>query len=256
MKNTASLLVFLASPAALAGVVLEMETAVSGQEPQTLDVSVADGNLAITGHAEGAMIYRGKDDTLLAISHAEDAYTVIDRKSVERVATTVNPLLEQLERMPPAYRAQIERMVGAELPGPAGPPADTRVRNTKRTDEISGYECVWWEVEANGIKLREMCITPLDNIPKSDELMAVVSNMSDFYEQVLSQFSASFESAVTGNPLADISDMNGFPVKARSFRGKALESETVLKSAKAKPVADAVFEAPQGYERRSIPGIG
>ncbi|MBA3562633.1 MAG: hypothetical protein H0W33_01200 [Gammaproteobacteria bacterium] len=257
MKKAASTLAFLlASPAAMAGVVFQMETAVSGQEPQSLEIAIADNNLAISGHADGAMIYRGEEQAMLAISHADDAYTVIDKKGVETVAATINPLLEQLERMPPKHRAQIEKMMGAELPGAAGPPAETSVVNTGRTDTISGFDCVWWEVEENGVKLREMCVTPVDNIPNGDEVMTVVGSMSEFYEEVLAQFTANFDFAMSGNPFADVGKMDGFPVKTRSFRDNALEAETVVKSAKAKSIDPSVFEAPAGYDRRSIAGIG
>ncbi|MGH8496246.1 MAG: hypothetical protein ACREVN_08925, partial [Gammaproteobacteria bacterium] len=230
-KAASALACLLSSPAAMAGVVFQMETAITGEEPQTLEIAVEGGNLAITGHADGGMVYRGRENAMLAISHSDRAYTVIDKQSVESIAKTINPLLEQLERMPPEHRAQIERMMGAELPGKSGSPTQTEVINTKRADEVSGFDCVWWEVEENGIKLREMCVTPIGNIPDGDEVMSVVGSMSDFYEDVLAQFTASFDFAMSGNPFADVNEMEGFPVKTRSFRGNALEAESVVKSA-------------------------
>lgn len=257
MKITASALMgLLSSPAALAGVVFEMQTAVTGEQPQSLEIAIDGGNLAITGHADGAMIFRSDDQAMLAISHADDAYTVIDKTGVETIAATINPLLEQLERMPPEHRARIEKMMGTELPDAPGPPADIAVMNTGRDDTVSGFECIWWEVEEDGVKLREMCVTPIDNIPDGDEVMTVVGSMSDFYEDVLARFTANFDFAMSGNPFADIGEMDGFPVKTRSFLGNALEAETVVKSAKAKTIDASVFEAPAGYDRRSIGGIG
>lgn len=251
-KAASALVCLLSSPAAMAGVVFQMETAVTGEEPQTLEVAIDGGNLAITGHAEGAMIYRGDENAMLAISHSDRAYTVIDKESVESIAKTVNPLLEQLQRMPPEQRAQIEKMMGAELPGKSGPPARTSVINTKRADTVSGFDCVWWEVEENGIKLREMCVAPIDSIPDGSEVMTVVGSMSEFYEDVLAQFTANFDFAMSGNPFADIDEMDGFPVKTRSFRGNALEAESVVKSATEKSIDAAAFEAPAGYDKRSI----
>lgn len=243
-----------ASPVAMAGVVFQMETAITGEAPQALEVAVEDGKLAITGHADGGMIYRSDGNEMLAVSHEERAYTVIDKASIESIAKTVNPLLEQLERLPPQQREQIERMMGAELPGKSGPPARTEVINTRRTDAVSGFDCVWWEIEENGVKLREMCITDIGNVPEGSEVMKVLGSMSDFYEDVLAQFTASFDFAMTGNPFADVGEMEGFPVKTRSFRGNALEAESVVKSATARNIEDSAFEAPAGYERRSIGG--
>ncbi|MGH8497139.1 MAG: hypothetical protein ACREVN_13490, partial [Gammaproteobacteria bacterium] len=61
-----------------------------------------------------------------------------------------------------------------------------------------------------------------------------------------------FDFAMSGNPFADVNEMEGFPVKTRSFRGNALEAESVVKSATEKDIEDAAFEAPAGYERRTI----
>lgn len=255
MSRAASAIIglFLA-PGAWAGVVFEIESVTSGAEPQPLEIAIEDGKLAVTGDADGAMIYDGTAQSMLAISHSDKAYTVIDKAAAERIAAQINPVLEQLERVPPAQRAQIEKMMGTQLPGAKRPAVETVLVDTGRNDTVSGFDCVWWEAKQNGLTVREMCVTPQDDIPGGDEVMSVLSNMSEFYEGVFAQFSDSFDFAVSGNPFADVGDMKGLPVKTRTFRGNELESETVIITATETALGPKPFQPPEGYERRGIGG--
>lgn len=257
MKNRAAGALFglLLAPAAWAGVVFEIETVVSGEQPQALEIAIQDSKLAITGHSDGTMIYDGKAQSMLAISHRDKAYTVIDKEGAERIAAQINPVLEQLQRMPPAQRAQIEKMMGTQLPGSKGPAAETKLIDTGRDDTVSEFDCRWWEAEQNGATVREMCVTPRGDIPGGDDVMGVLADMSEFYEDVFAQFSTSFDFTASGNPFADVGEMKGLPVKTRIFRGNELESETVVKAAAEKDLGPDLFAPPAGYERRSISAL-
>ena len=249
----AVLTLFLA-PGAWAGVVFQIESVTSGAEVQPLEIAIEDGKMAVTGDAEGAMIYDGAAQSMLAISHSDKAYMVIDKAAAERLAAQISPVLEQLERMPPAQRAQIEKMTGTRLPGAKRPPAETKLVDTGRSDTVSGFDCVWWEAKQNGLTVREMCVTPKNEIPGGGDVMAVLSEMSEFYEDVFAQFSGAFDFEMTGNPFADVRNMDGLPVKTRTFRGNELESETVIMSATETAIGPKPFQPPEGYERRSIGG--
>src|SRR5690606_1651731 len=125
------------------------------------------------------MIFR--DQTLYALDTQERTYHVLDQKAVKQIADQLNPMLkqmqEQLANLPPEQRAQIEQLMGGQIPGMGAQPK-VEMRRTSRNGEYAGHACRYVEVLENGALSDEVCVTDPKRLQGADEFMAVVKEMS------------------------------------------------------------------------------
>jgi hypothetical protein len=252
----------------LAGSVMEMMTTEYREDPPvigTVQISTQGGmsRMEVTSagsDGSGGMIFREQGREFIAIDHEEKEYYVIDEAAMERIGTQMNSALQQmqqaLEEMPPEQRAMAEQMMKQHLPVQAEEPAPLKVNKTGASDTINGFDCEYFEVQQNGAKVRELCITGWDDIEGGREAADSMIAMAAFFEKMAEQFSAGSGMDVMGEQrdlFRHMRDLEGYPVLSREFDEEgALESESRLKSAKSSDIDPALFSPPQGYKQKDI----
>ncbi|HET6629195.1 MAG TPA: DUF4412 domain-containing protein [Woeseiaceae bacterium] len=254
---------------ALAGGVLVLEVKEYYEDPpvvSTIEISTREDatrmEVATPGRQEsGGTIYRGDSGEMIVLDHGNETYYVLDEASMQQMGAQLSGAMKQmqeaLEAMPPEQRAMAEKMMKQHMPQGTGqpqPPPAT-VHALDREDTVSGFECDYYEVRRADRKIRELCVTPWEEIPGGRDIADAMLDMAGFFDRMTSALSKETGIAVMGGQqeiFAHLEELDGYPVLTREFdRGGAVASESVLKSATAEELDPSVFEPPTGYREMS-----
>ncbi len=269
--RTACLVSALALPLpTLAGSVLVLEMTEYYEDPpmvSTIEISSQGGasrmEVAAPGRDEsGGMIYRGGSGEMIALDHGEKSYYVLDEASMqqmgEQLGSAMKQMQEALEAMPPEQRAMAEKMMKQHLPESMGqadrPPAT--LHRTGREDTVNGFDCDYYEVQRQGIKVRELCVTAWDELPGGQDIADAMTDMAGFFERMTSTLSEQTGIGVMGGQqemFEHLKEVDGYPVLTREFDSSGnVVSESVLESVTSEDLAPSLFEPPAGYRKMSL----
>lgn len=254
--RTLTLAIALLAGSSQAGTVMEMSSRdLNGNQAETVMTTYAqDGQLRVeTTDRDGAMVF--SNDTVYAINHKEKSYVAIDRATMQRMAETVNPMLKQLQermaQMPPEQRAQMERMMGKNMPG-AQKPVTREVRKTARSGKAAGYSCKIVELLADGVVEDELCVVDPKSLQGGDELMAAAAKMSASLQDFMQDIDAPWLKDSIDQQTANYAKIGGIPVLSRHFAAGKAVNETTLKSIQSQSIPATTFKIPAGYTRREM----
>lgn len=238
-----------------AGTVLETTTRDLAQNRSTLSTTqVQDGKVRMQADDhDGFAIFR--DDALFVVNTRDKNYVQMDRATLKAMADTINPALKQLQErmasMSPEQRAQIEQMLGGNLPDIQSPPPQ-EIRRTGRTGKIAQYACEYVEVVENSVVTDELCVTTPASLEGGTELMTTATRMSQLVREIFKDLDAPWLKQTLDRQLQNYDKLGGIPVSARHFDGGKAVSETTLKSIRKQTLPADAFAIPSGYTRRDM----
>jgi hypothetical protein len=222
----------------------------------TTTVYAQEGKMRVeTGGAQDNFaIFR--DDTLYSINPKDRNYVALDRASMKKMAETVNPAMqrmqEQMEKMTPDQRAQMERMMGGtKLPG-MGKAAVEEIRKTSRTGKVAGYGCTYSEILQDGVVASEACVVPLTALKGGQELYDASLKISALMEDMLKEIDAPWLKQMANRQIENYSKLGGVPVLTRTFANGKPTRESTLQSIATQAVPASSFELPAGFTRKEM----
>jgi hypothetical protein len=253
-----SLLVVAGS--AQAGTVLEMiNRDLTDNSESIVKTFAQDGRMRVEtgGPQDTLVIFR--DDTIYTIDPKKKTYIAMDRATMQKLASQLNPALkmiqEQMKTMSPEQRAQIERMTGTKLPGSEKEPA-REIRKTARTGKVAGYSCTYSEVLEDGVLQHEACVVPPGDLKGSKELYDVGLKVGTLVKDMMASVDAPWVRQMMDRQMENFSELGGLPVLTRTFdEGKPLH-ESTMKSIRSEPIAAAQFDIPADYQKQDLPNVG
>lgn len=269
IRALAALAAAAISPPALSGAAMELMTSEYRQDPPILGtVEIwTDGDLSrleitsISSSESGGLIYRADRKEMVAIDNVEQEYYVIDQEMMDRMAAQVNEQMrlmqEQLAAMPPEQRALAEQMMQVRLPkqDADAAPAST-LKKTGESDTVSGFDCDYYDVIREGRKIRDICITPWDELEEGREVAGAMMSLADFFEDMRKAFAGTGGLQVMDRQqemFEYMEELNGYPVYSRDYNPAGqLVMESRLKSAGHVDVDPVLFEPPEGYIERQL----
>jgi hypothetical protein len=252
----------LLATAAQAGTMLEtVNRDLSNKgDTTTIHTWAQNGMMRVETQAKSAagrstMIF--KNDTIYAINHQDKTYFAMDRASMKRVAEQLNPALQMLQErmkdMTPEQRAQMEKMMGGQLPpGMGEAEKKTEIKRTARADKVSGYSCTYVQVLEDGVLTDEMCVTPGNAMKGSDELMTAATKMAGLMREMMSSMNAPWLQQMADKQMQNFTEIGGIPVLSRHYAAGEPQSETTLTSIRSEALAGSVFEIPAGYTKKDM----
>lgn len=243
---------------AQSGTVLEMVNRdLRGGSESTAVTYAQDGKLRIETGARSDPFAIFRDETLYAIDPQKKTYKALDRAEIKRLADQINPALKMLQQhmasMPPETRAQMERMLGGQMPQTASRPME-EIRKTSRTETIAGYKCSYAQVLQDGVVHTEACVVPAANLEGGKELYDAVIKVGALLREMIESIESPSLRQVVHRELETFDKLGGIPVLTRSFDGGQVVRENTLKSIKTQALADDLFEIPAGYTKQELPG--
>jgi hypothetical protein len=237
------------------GTVLETTTRDTAQGTTTLTTTQVQGgkiHIQADDH-EGFAVFR--DDTLYVINTRDKDYVQLDRATIKAMADTINPALKQLQErmatMSPEQKAQIEQMLGGNLPQ-LDTPAPQQVRRTGRSGKVAQYTCNYVEIVEGSTVTDEFCVVTPSTLPGGEEVMAATTRMSQLMRDIFKDVDAPWLRQTVDRQLQNFDQLGGIPVATKHFDAGKPVNETTLTGVRQLALKEAVFEIPAGYKRRDV----
>jgi hypothetical protein len=244
---------------AQAGTVLEMINRDLANKTEGLSTTYAQkGRMRIeSGGAEDAFaIFR--DETIYTFDPKKKTYLAMDRPTMQRLASQLNPALkmlqEQMANMSPEQRAQMERMLGSKMPG-AEKEIKEEIRKTSRTATVAGHPCTYSEIMQDGVLQTEVCVVPVDKLKGGKELFEVAVKVGGLIKDMIAAVDSPWIKQMVNREMENFDKLGGVPVMSRTFdQGNPLH-EATMKSIRTEALADTLFEIPADYKKQDLPSM-
>ena len=264
MKRIATLLTgfagVVAAGTASAGVYVEL---VNHDIPgNTTELSqkmyVEGGNGRFVDEEGRATIIKG--NTMVIVDDSDQTYIAFDKATMDvlskQIAAAMARVKEQLSKMPPEQRAQIEAQM-AKTPGMGGEDQKwvVEVVDTGKTDKVDGRSCRVWDVKRNGELDDQLCVVPYAQLPGKENFQSVFGNFAKVFEEMAK--SVPMLAGVMSNEFSAQAKVGGFPVRSRGYEnGKLGSVEELVKVWREEAVPASMFEIPAGYKPKKMPAPG
>jgi len=244
---------------------IEVEDVSAGGGVEITEIKI-DGNRMRTdsqGDDPTSMIFLGESDEMYMIDHSEKSYIVMDRETVQALASKMNEAMKQMEaalaQVPPEQREMMERMMKERMGGASSstPRAQPVVRSLGESDSVNGIACEWKEVTRGGVVDFKACVAHSGDIVGGDEMQAMALEMRDFVSALMEAFTSMansnmFGSMLADNPMSAMEDLGGFPLISEDFDNGTLARRSTFQSVDETSIAAEEFSPPSGYKRQDI----
>jgi hypothetical protein len=185
------------------------------------------------------------------IDESDKSYIVFDKATMDQLAVKIKALREQMKeqiaKLPPEERAQMEQHLGGE-----GGAFTIEAVDTGKSDKVEGRACKVWDIKRNGELDDQYCVVSFEQLPGKENLQAVFASFAKVFEEMAK--SVPMLSGVMTNEFGALSKVNGYPVRIRQYeRGKLDTIEQVVKVWREEAIPAAMFEIPAGYTRKTMP---
>lgn len=245
----------MATPAVFAGLYIEMAThnLTTNSTELSQKMYVQDGSGRFVDKDGRASMIKG--DAMYIIDDSEKSYIVLDKAAMEQLAkqvsTAMEKMKEQMAKLPPEQRAQLEQMMGGAATG-EGKEWKVDLAATGKTETVEGRKCAVWDVTRNGNLDEQICVVPYSALPGKEDLKAVFAKFAKIFEDMAK--SVPMLAGMMSNEFTAQVKAGGFPVRSRGYEnGKLIDEETLVKVWREEAVPASMFEIPAGYKQKQLP---
>ncbi len=248
----------LAAGVAVAGV--RIETVTRDIKTQAVDgppqiVRVQDGKVHVASGRGGTMIL--KNSTFYIVDEKRKTYREMDKASMQntmdQAGAAMKQMQERMKNMPPEQRQQMEKMMGANMPGMASGKKDVyESKDTGKSDTVEGRKCRLWNMLKNGKLQEELCVAPFSAFPGKEDFQKTFKELAEAFEGLAGAIPGA------GDQTKARSAINGYPVRIRPYddAGKLRGIETVLKTWAEESIPASTFDIPTGFKKQDMPKMG
>jgi hypothetical protein len=225
----------------------------SGGPPLTVQVQIdatrMRTEMAGPNGALQVMIFDGAKQVLYIVDPARKTYMEMTKADADRLGAQVQAAMAQmqaqLEKLPPAQRAQMEAMLKGRG-GAAAAPQYTRTGS----DKVGSWTCDKYDATLDGQKIGEMCSVNPTTLGFSATDFAVMGQMAAFYSGMAPQIAGQLP-GVSGIGQGGTS---GFPVKTVTMiQGQTTTTEVV--EAARRTFDDSLFAVPAGFTKQDMTNL-
>lgn len=193
-----------------------------------------------------------KGNTMVIVDDSDQTYITFDKATMEQLSKQISAAMarmkDQLAKMPPEQRAQIEAMM-AKTPGMGGEDQKwvVDVVDTGKTEKVDGRSCRVWDVKRNGELDDQLCVVPFAQLPGKENFQAVFANFAKVFEEMAK--SVPMLAGMMASEFSAQVKANGVPVRRRVYEnGKLGDEETLVKTWREEAIPASMFEIPAGYK--------
>lgn len=198
-----------------------------------------------------------KNDTLYIIDDSDKSYVLFDKAAMEQLAQKLNAgisrMKEQLAKLPPEQRAQMEQALAGQMPGLVGdaPAVTVEVVDTGKTDKVNGRTCRLWDLKRNGELDEQICVAAYSSLPGNENFQQIFANFAKVFEEM-----AKSVPMLAGNMDREFeaqAKVGGFPVRTRAYEnGQLGNNEQLMRVWREENIPASMFEVPAGYKQKQV----
>jgi hypothetical protein len=248
MRRVVFLIVLLLAGRALAGTEITIETRRAGAapeaRPQTSVVEIEGRRLrAEAGDGRHAALWSAEAGVLQILDHRERSILRIDRTTASQMAGVRDGLEQQIERLPEAQRAALERWIGS------GAKPRVEMRATGGSTKVNGISCRLLEALSAGARVAEICEGPQGALGIGAETLRPARELAAF----VAEFGDLLPASLGGENLEVlvlVDRVAGVPLRVRAWPKNAAATESRILRALPRPIAAERFEPPADYQPR------
>jgi hypothetical protein len=198
-----------------------------------------------------------KGDVMYIVNDEDRSYTVLDKATIEamgkKMTAVIDQAKQQLAKLPPEQRAQMEAMLGKQIPALAGGMKRTvDVTDTGKSEKVDGRTCRVWDVKRGGELDEQICVVSFAQLPGKEDFQAVFRRFAAIFEDIAK--SVPDLAGMMNSEYETLNKINGFPVRSRDYEeGKLGDSEHLVKVWREEPIPASMFEVPAGYRQEQMP---
>lgn len=247
----------LAASVASAGVYVELVTHEISTDTRSpaQKMYVQGGNGRFVDQDGRASIIKG--DTMYIVDDSDKTYIMFDKATMTQLAAQINAQMdkmkEQLAKLPPEQRAQLEQMMGAAAGGEEKHTVEAV--DTGKSDKVEGRACKVWDIKRNGEVDDQLCVVPFAQLPGKENFQQVFANFAKVFEEMAK--SVPMLAGMMSNEFSAQAKVNGFPFRSRGYEegGKLADEEQLVTVWREEAVPASLFEIPAGYKpKKMTPG--
>jgi hypothetical protein len=250
----------LASPAAAQfNAYYEGTQRVDGKpHPLATQYSIEKGRVAavLKGARSNRMVYLQKDGVLRVIDDDSKTWFELDHQSLEQMTGgAMAQMQEQMAKMPPEQRAMAEQMMKSAM-GSMEAPKPVRYVWSKDQQKVNGYDCTRVDVMRGDEKRAEYWGTTSADFKMSDDEKATAKAMYDCISGLAIMAQRGIGGGSQTTTFQWDTSVDGYPLISRCFEGADTTLDVHLVRSDHKPLADALFQVPDGYKKQDLGGMG
>ena len=242
----------LATGPAFAGTVITSETSGPKETAGKSVVYIEPDKVRIESPNE-ITIFRADQNVAYIVTPAKKKFMRLTSEKMKEMAAEMEKaraqMAEQLKTMPPAQRAQIEKMM------PGGMTAEApkfSFRKAGGGGTVGKWSCERIEQLANDEPQAKLCVVRMAELGLSEADLAPLQRLSAFMAQAAPQTAATNAAM---DPQA-LEKAVGYPAFAVQMEIPAAKIETTTKAVEKKAVGADLFEIPAGYKEEAMPAPG
>ena len=233
--------------------ILITQRIMSGGPPLTIQMQIEPTRMRTdivgTNGTVQAMIFDGGQQMLYIVDPARKTYMEMTKADADRLGAqmqgAIAQMQAQIEKLPPAQRAQMEAMLKGRG-GAAVVPQSTRTGS----DKVGRWTCDKYDLTQAGQKIGEVCSVDPTVLGFGATDFQVMSQMAAFYSAMAPQMPGQLP-AISGIGQGGAS---GFPVRTvMTIQGQTMTTEVV--DAGRQTFADSLFAVPAGFTKQDLIGV-
>jgi uncharacterized protein DUF4412 len=232
----------------------DIKTQVADGGPQIMMIQDGKVRMDMPKNANGMIL---KNSVMYVLDDRKKTYMEMDKatmkKTADQAGAAMKQMQEQMNKMTPEQRAQMEKMMGGKLPpGMLSGKADTwDAKNTGKSDISEGRKCQIWTLNKNGQLHEELCVVPFGSLPGKEDFEKTFKELAESFEGMADAIPGA------GDNIKARKDINGYPVRTRHYddTGKLRGTETVVTKWAEESVPGSAFEVPAGYKKKELPSL-
>jgi hypothetical protein len=253
-----------AAPAAAASGVLIAQKVTNGTTTTTMQSQIEPtrmrSEIASSAGRKQTVVFDGGAQVMRMIDDDAKTYTEMSKTDLDRIRGQMDGAMaqmqEQLKSMPPEQRARMEALMkgrGPAMTAVAGPPTEYKKIGS---DKVGKWTCDKYEGMKNGEKVSEVCTVAPAALGFAPADFEVTRQLAEFFKSMMPQAAEGLFSFSIGSTPQNPNAFSGLPVRFVSFRNGAVQTVSEVTEASRQNFPDTLFQVPDGYQRRELPGVG
>lgn len=230
--------------------ILITQRVTSGGAPLTVHVQIETTRMrtemAGPNGATNVMIFDGGKQVLYFVDPARKTYTEMTKADVDRVSAQLQGAMAQmqaqLEKLPPAQRAQMEAMMKGGVKAVALQPTGS--------DKVGSWTCDKYDLTQDGQKFGEVCMVNPTTLGFGATDFDVMRQMGAFY----SAMAPLMPTQLPGVSAIDQRGSSDFPVKTVIMMGQGQMTTEVIEAGR-RTFPDSLFAVPAGFTKQDLTGL-